>query len=154
MGVFKQAREANRLGKEWARLYDLPSAYRPDQPEARRSIANPDLAAHHLADVANALGLTAGDALILGVEVVARVDSLKDAQAAVIELIDEVNDGRLRTIDDGGPMNRFVSLAGVALVAKTALSMARPEASIEHSDKDPGLKDLRSYVEGLEGPLV
>ena len=153
MGVLKQAREANRVGKEWARLYDLPSAYRPDQLEATRAIPDRDAALHHLGDVANRVGLTAGDAGVLGVEVVTRVDRTKDPVAAVIEVVDEVNTGRLKTVA-GRPMKDYVSLAGAGLVAATALSLARPEASIEYQEADPGMKQLRSYVESIESPLA
>ena len=152
MGVLKQAREANRFGKEWARLYDLPSAYRPDQPEAVRAIPDPDEGLQHLSDIANRVGLTAGDAGVIGVEVVTRVDRTRDPAASVIELIDEVHAGRIKTVA-GRPMKDYVSLAGAGMIAATALSLARPEASIEYQETDPGMKRLRAYVEAIEGTL-
>jgi len=150
VGTFRQAREANRLGKEWARLYDLPTAYRPHEPEARRAIDDPKEALHHLADIANSVGLTAGDAGVLGVEVVAHVDRDRNPQAAITEVVKDVFSGRIRTVA-GRPMNEYISLTGASVVAATALSMARPEAAIEYERMDPGMKRLRAYVELLEG---
>lgn len=152
MGVFKQAREAKKLQGEWENLYHGADAYRPDQPEARQAIADPSAAIQHLSDVANQVGLTAGDAGIIGVEVVRRVDRIRNPERAIIEIVDAVHSGQLRTVA-GRPMKDFVGLAGAALVAATALAVARPEASIEYQQTDPNMARVRDYVESLEGPL-
>lgn len=83
---------------------------------------------------------------MIGIETITRVDKTQDPQSALFGVIDKFNDGELKAVT-GKRLKDMASSASIALVAVNALSVARPGASIQYQEQDPGLTQLRAYAQ-------
>lgn len=155
MGIWasiKSAKVAAKLQSEFVRLYETPNAYRPpvSNPEYRQGRGQPITMLHRLADHANSVGLTAGDAGVLAVEMLTSIDQHRSYAAAFDEVVGYVGSGALLTTA-GDPMRDYATPEAVAAVLEMVAVAARMEAygeAIERTFESAFSSDDSSEREG------
>ncbi len=121
MGIFsKDNRAVSRLGGEWEKVWN--GSTRVADP--RRDLTALQ-AFNKLGDVANRSNATSGDALVIAIFVVVRIDKTDSYPAAVSSLRESFDNGSLRSVRDE-PLRSIMSWDAVVEVGELASLMARP----------------------------
>jgi hypothetical protein len=123
----KALREADRLTDRLEELAWSPYAYRPGLPIDRSEVPF-SVRIHLLGNVANTLGLTSGDFVVLAVQFFEAVDRLQDWEEAFEGVVRGVFlDGTITTVY-GLPMSEFVKGRSVGTVIDIVALVFRAEA--------------------------